>query len=323
METKKVHVYITTYNRIEYFKLAIESILNQSISNFDLTILDNCSNDGTEQYVYSLNDTRIKYIRHSKNIGGIGNISYAFNHCGDSEYFVVVHDDDVLHKDFLAKELAYMENNKDCVAVSSLANTIDGDGKLIYIAKNWEKKYTFHGQEFFTEYLHNQSNLIFPATLYRTNFIIENRIDISSKPGPCADIVLYMDIEKCGGTIAIIPETLIDYRVYKNQDSSSHLEEMLIELMRYLSNDVYYGKLLCEDLVGRKKYFGWYLRRLIAREASECIKYQNANQYLEEMNVALGNPYRNVRAYTLVLKILDMFPYFAQFIYRIVKKVKV
>ena len=59
-------IYITTYNRVQYLKLAIDSILNQSYDNFTLIILDNCSTDGTYEYVLSLKDSRVKYIRHLK-----------------------------------------------------------------------------------------------------------------------------------------------------------------------------------------------------------------------------------------------------------------
>ena len=53
-------IYITTYNRVQYLKLAIDSILNQSYDNFTLIILDNCSTDGTYEYVLSLKDSRVR-----------------------------------------------------------------------------------------------------------------------------------------------------------------------------------------------------------------------------------------------------------------------
>ena len=97
-------IYITTYNRVQYLKLAIDSILNQSYDNFTLIILDNCSTDGTYEYVLSLKDSRVKYIRHSQNIGGGANINYAFKNC-TSEYFCVFHDDDILNEKIIEKEI--------------------------------------------------------------------------------------------------------------------------------------------------------------------------------------------------------------------------
>ena len=53
MQTKVV-IFVLTYNRVNYLKSALESILNQTYSDFILNVLDNCSNDGTEEYVKSI-----------------------------------------------------------------------------------------------------------------------------------------------------------------------------------------------------------------------------------------------------------------------------
>ena len=232
----RITAFIVTYNRVEYLKKAIDSVLNQTCRDFELIILDNCSTDGTEEYVKSLNDDRITYIRHEKNIGGGGNIAYAFAHC-KWDYFAVFHDDDVLHTNLLEEAAAYLDSHEQCAAVSCLSNIIDENGSYTRItdeAKAQER--TFSGSGFFAEYINNQRNFVFPATLYRTAFIKEKQINITFAAGPCADVVVYMDIEKEGGTVAEIPKVLIDYRVYKNQDSSAHLEEMLIKLIQFLTH---------------------------------------------------------------------------------------
>ena len=64
MQTKVV-IFILTYNRVNYLKSAIESILNQTYSDFILNVLDNCSNDGTEEYVKSIED-KIKELEKEK-----------------------------------------------------------------------------------------------------------------------------------------------------------------------------------------------------------------------------------------------------------------
>ena len=117
-------IYITTYNRVQYLKRAIDSIIRQSYSDFTLIVLDNCSSDDTEKYVLSLNDSRIKYIRHTQNIGGGANINYGFKNC-EAKYFCVFHDDDILHENLIEKEIEYMEYDRNCMAVSCLANIIN------------------------------------------------------------------------------------------------------------------------------------------------------------------------------------------------------
>ena len=318
----RITAFIVTYNRVEYLKKAIHSVLNQTCRDFELIILDNCSTDGTEEYVKSLNDERITYIRHEKNIGGGGNITYAFAHCR-GDYFAVFHDDDVLHNNLLEEEAVYLDSHEQCAAVSCLSNIIDENGCYTRItdeAKAQER--TFSRSGFFAEYMNNQRNFVFPATLYRTAFIKEKQINITLAAGPCADVVVYMDIEKEGGTVAEIPKVLIDYRVYKNQDSSAHLEEMLIKLIRFFAKDAYYGQLLRRDLQGRKRYLQWYFRRLLARETSGCIDGTAAQDYFGRMNEALGGPGSRSNLYRAALKAAGSMPGVSRLAYKTAKKVK-
>ena len=318
----RITAFIVTYNRVEHLKRAIDSVLNQTCRDFELIILDNSSTDGTEEYVKSLNDKRITYIRHEKNIGGGGNISYAFAHC-KGDYFAVFHDDDVLHTNLLEEEVAYLDSHEQCAAVSCLSNIIDENGcytRITNEAKVQER--TFSGSGFFAEYVNNQRNFVFPATLYRTSFIKEKQINITFAAGPCADAVVYMDIEKAGGTVAEIPRVLIDYRVYRNQDSSAHLEEMLIRLIQFLAKDTYYGQLLRRDPKGRKRYLQWYFRRLLAREASGCIDRTAAQDYFDQMNEALGGSNPRGNLYMVVLKAIGSMPGVSRLVYKIAKKAK-
>jgi glycosyltransferase involved in cell wall biosynthesis len=64
-----VSVVIPTYNRAGLLKRAVKSVLNQTYSNFELIIVDDCSTDDTETVAKSFRDSRIRYIRHKKNQG--------------------------------------------------------------------------------------------------------------------------------------------------------------------------------------------------------------------------------------------------------------
>ena len=102
-----VSIYMMTYKRPYYLKTAIESVLRQTFTDFDLTILDNQSKDETEVVAKSFCDNRIKYIEHGGN-----NFSYAFLiNKSKSRYIVVLHDDDVLCETYLEKMIAVMESN--------------------------------------------------------------------------------------------------------------------------------------------------------------------------------------------------------------------
>jgi O-antigen biosynthesis protein len=55
---------ITTFNRERYLPAAIQSVLAQTATDFELLVLDNASTDGTERLVASFGDPRIRYLKH-------------------------------------------------------------------------------------------------------------------------------------------------------------------------------------------------------------------------------------------------------------------
>src|ERR1051326_2476159 len=73
----KVSICIPTYNSAKYLPQAIESVLQQDFTDFELIICDDASTDETPRLCRSLNDLRIRYIRFEENVGQAGN----FNRC--------------------------------------------------------------------------------------------------------------------------------------------------------------------------------------------------------------------------------------------------
>lgn len=61
-----ISVLMPAYNAEKYIKEAIESILNQTFSNFEFIIIDDGSIDATEEIIKSFKDSRIVYIKNEK-----------------------------------------------------------------------------------------------------------------------------------------------------------------------------------------------------------------------------------------------------------------
>lgn len=96
-------VAIPTYNRrATFLPQAIEGVLQQSFADFELIVSDNGSSDGTEDYVRSLQDPRIRFIRREPTIPA-GEHFAAIARDAVGELYVMHQDDDVLHRDFLAR----------------------------------------------------------------------------------------------------------------------------------------------------------------------------------------------------------------------------
>jgi glycosyltransferase involved in cell wall biosynthesis len=64
-----ISIVIPTYNRGKLIKKAIISILKQTYQDFELIVVDDNSNDDTEDIVKTIDDNRIKYIKHEENRG--------------------------------------------------------------------------------------------------------------------------------------------------------------------------------------------------------------------------------------------------------------
>lgn len=66
------------YNGLKYIKQAIESVLEQTHTDWELLISDDGSNDGTREYLATLTDIRIKIFYQDKNLGIFGNLNFLF-----------------------------------------------------------------------------------------------------------------------------------------------------------------------------------------------------------------------------------------------------
>ena len=88
-----------------FLKQAIDSILAQTYTNFELIVVNDASPDNLDEIVSSYEDERIRYYKNETNIGG-KNLVAQWNHCiefATGDYIVLAADDDVYHPDFLKK----------------------------------------------------------------------------------------------------------------------------------------------------------------------------------------------------------------------------
>ena len=116
-----VSVIIPTYNRAWRLPVAIDSVLNQSFTDFELIILDNCSSDETEKVVSAYSDPRIRYFRQHRNTNSMYvNLGTGVNQaCG--KYLCVLCDDDRYKPDFVQNRVKCLEGDPSLsVAFSSV-----------------------------------------------------------------------------------------------------------------------------------------------------------------------------------------------------------
>jgi len=97
----KVSIILPTYNRAELLRTCLESIVDQKYTDWELFVIDDCSQDDTEKVVQTyLSDDRIHYIRNSENLGMSHSRKKGLKLCKTDMIFIT-EDDLILHGDCL------------------------------------------------------------------------------------------------------------------------------------------------------------------------------------------------------------------------------
>ncbi len=130
----KATVLTCVYNGLPYLKEAIESTLNQTYSNFEYIIIDDCSPDkNVVKLIESYKDSRIKFIRNDKNLG----VSNTFNKALSlikTQYLIRLDQDDVSLPNRIAEQIEYFEMHPEISIICSWEHSIDSNGNK---KRNW------------------------------------------------------------------------------------------------------------------------------------------------------------------------------------------
>jgi len=115
-----VSIGMPVYNGEPYIRAALESLLAQTFTDFELIISDNASTDATESICreYAARDSRIDYVRHEKNQGASANFQFVLDQAR-GEFFIWAACDDVRSPDFISVNLDFLRKNPDFVASTS------------------------------------------------------------------------------------------------------------------------------------------------------------------------------------------------------------
>lgn len=111
-----VSAIITTHGRLELLKKAIESVVNQSYKQIELIVVDDCSEDGTREWMSSQSIYNLNYIyiekERSKGGNHARNIGIAASH---GEFIAFLDDDDLWAPEKIEKQVEVIEKNKEVV----------------------------------------------------------------------------------------------------------------------------------------------------------------------------------------------------------------
>ncbi len=202
-----VSVLMPVYNTKEsYLRAAIESILNQTFTDFELRILNDCSTDpNVEKVVLSYQDKRVKYSRNEQNLGISGSRNKLIQ-AARGKYIAVMDHDDVSLPGRLATQVAYLEQNPDIGVVGSFARELVSGKTLTLPVEDEDIKLA----------MVFRSSIFHPAAMLRRSMF--KLVGYESTYTPAEDYALWCRLLP-HTQFYNIPEILFAYRNHKNNTS--------------------------------------------------------------------------------------------------------
>ncbi|MEB3279104.1 MAG: glycosyltransferase family 2 protein [Lyngbya sp.] len=222
----KVVIGLPVYNGENYLRPAIESILDQTLTNFLLIISDNASTDSTEEICreYVTRDPRIIYHRQRQNIGAAPNFNFVFQP-GLAPYFKWAAHDDVLDPDYLRQCVELLDSDPKLAVAHCLSYKINNQGEIY---GTHDKDLRFHGsrpsERFWRVLWANHFTEVFGVM--RSDLLTQTKLHgsyVGSDRNLMAEILLL-------GDMGYVEDRLFYHRVHKAsymgklKDNASRLE---------------------------------------------------------------------------------------------------
>ena len=112
-----VSVVMSVYNDEQYLKESLDSIFAQTIQDFELIIVDDCSTDRTVEIIENYHDDRIRLICNSENRGLTRNLNTALEYV-QGTYIARMDGDDKSRPERFEKQIAYLEQHPELMLIS-------------------------------------------------------------------------------------------------------------------------------------------------------------------------------------------------------------
>ncbi|PMB47531.1 glycosyl transferase family 2 [Fischerella thermalis CCMEE 5330] len=236
----KISICIPTFNRVKLLPCAIDSVLQQTYQDLELIICDDGSRDGTPKLISQYTDSRIRYIRHSQNIGKSNNMRSGFE-AATGKYFIKFDDDDRLTPDFLARTASILDQDPSIDFVSTDHWIIDTDNirdevKTQKNSRRWGRANLSAGVvDNLLEVVFVQQSFQIGATLFRRQTLEELGF-MQPNWQNCEDNDLFVRLALAGKKGYYLPELLMEYRVHAEQQGINRAIPYLQDKLRYLSS---------------------------------------------------------------------------------------
>jgi glycosyltransferase involved in cell wall biosynthesis len=214
--TPFISVCIPTYNRSSFLETAIRSVILQTLTDYEIIVIDDNSTDDTESKISEFQNKRIYYIKNPKNLGAVMN----FNRCIDlarGEYISILHSDDYFEPRFLEMESAELNRSPHVGMVYSayyVLHELTNRTKMIIPHKDSQ---IFDPREQFESLVTRGNYIAFSGVMVRRS-CFKSVGDFNTALPHCADFEMWLRI--ClRHSIGYLNTPLVTYRFHGGMDS--------------------------------------------------------------------------------------------------------
>lgn len=209
----KVSVIMPVFNAGNYISRAIESILNQSLTNFEFLIFNDGSTDESLAIIRSFKDERIKLFNHNINSGYVTHLNYGIK-ISRGKYIARMDADDISLPNRLYEQYSFMEENPQFGLVASDINIIDESDKI-------SGKHLYNKILPLEWLLIWQNPIAHPTTFFRRALLDKNDLLYDGLKMPAEDYDLWTKLIM-RTKFRILDRPILNYRILTNSAYNSN-----------------------------------------------------------------------------------------------------
>lgn len=179
-----ISIIMSVYNAEKYLNVAIQSIINQTYSDWELIIINDNSDDESYSIMnkYAERDSRIRIINNVQNLGLTKSLNIGIDYA-KGEYVARLDADDIADPSRLEKQINYLKKNPDVVLVGTGGYIVGENGEILHnikVVKNRHliKKLLLHGNLFIHSSLMVKKDALVRIGKYRSKFIHSQDYDL-------------------------------------------------------------------------------------------------------------------------------------------------
>jgi glycosyltransferase involved in cell wall biosynthesis len=218
------------YNCELYIREAVDSILNQTFTDFEFLIIDDASTDETVTIIKTYNDSRIQLIQKPANSGYTNSLNHGLK-IAKGKYIARMDGDDISLPERFEKQVNFLDANPNILLCGSWFNVI-GTDVIIRLPENFEA---------IKLALLRKSCIAHPSVMMRNNKLHQFNIFYDVKTEPAEDYDLWVRLSAIG-ELYNLPEVLLDYRVHNSQVTQKRKKQQIqsalgssLKMLNYLN----------------------------------------------------------------------------------------